>query len=463
MLNRILLVILLAASINIQAVNISHADTLYYRHPDYISDLLKPTGTSYHTDVVPAPSWRDNWFVSFSGGTSAFIGSPLGCEDLFGRLQPVMNMSVGKWIVPSVGVRAVFQGFRLKNSELHNQGYRSYHADLLWNPVQGRNPYVRSRFDVIPYIGFGWLHNTESRNNPFAFSYGVIGRYRVLPRLHLTMELGGTSTFKNFDGYGSSDEFGDHLLNLTAGVSFTIGANGWKRVADARPYIIKNRCMADYIRDSERRNGELLKKYKANVKMVAELKKILEIDGLLGKYESRLSGTGDTVSETNWYDYPKNSYSGLDSLRKRLGEASGKHAGNTLMSGIQPPLNKSDSAGISDMSPRGKIIGAPVHFFFIIGTANLTDRSQLVNVDEIARVANKYNLLIRILGTADNSTGNETLNKKLGADRASHISDLLVERGVPSERIDTSSKGGISDYAPDEANRQTSVELYVLE
>lgn len=29
------------------------------------------------------PSWKDNWFVSVSGGASSFIGSPLGCDDLF--------------------------------------------------------------------------------------------------------------------------------------------------------------------------------------------------------------------------------------------------------------------------------------------------------------------------------------------------------------------------------------------
>jgi len=29
------------------------------------------------------------------------------------------------------------------------------------------------------------------------------------------MELGGNTTLKNFDGYGTSQAFGDHVLNIT--------------------------------------------------------------------------------------------------------------------------------------------------------------------------------------------------------------------------------------------------------
>ena len=61
------------------------------------------------------PSWKDNWFVSVSGGASSFIGSPLGCADLFGRIKPALQMSLGKWHTPSVGNRLVFQGFEWDN------------------------------------------------------------------------------------------------------------------------------------------------------------------------------------------------------------------------------------------------------------------------------------------------------------------------------------------------------------
>ena len=40
-------------------------------------------------------------------------------------------------------------------------------------------------------------------------------------------------------------------------------------------------------------------------------------------------------------------------------------------------------------------IGAPIFFFFELGTSHLTDPSQLVNLDELARVAKKYGLKLK--------------------------------------------------------------------
>lgn len=73
------------------------------------------------------------------------------------------------------------------------------------------------------------IHNEDNGNCPFAFSYGVMGRYRLSHRLHLTMEVNGTTTFKDFDGCGASREFGDNLVSLTAGLSVTLGKSGWKK------------------------------------------------------------------------------------------------------------------------------------------------------------------------------------------------------------------------------------------
>ena len=56
-----------------------------------------------------------NWFINAAGGASSFLGNPLGCEDLFGRIRPILHLSIGKWFSPTVGGRVAFQGFDLKN------------------------------------------------------------------------------------------------------------------------------------------------------------------------------------------------------------------------------------------------------------------------------------------------------------------------------------------------------------
>lgn len=55
--------------------------------PDGIFQTIKP---AYLTGAV-IPSWRDGWFLHLSGGVSAFVGSPIGCDDLFGRIKPALQ------------------------------------------------------------------------------------------------------------------------------------------------------------------------------------------------------------------------------------------------------------------------------------------------------------------------------------------------------------------------------------
>ena len=470
MIKKIFLIISLVFSLNAKAYNVCIADTIQVHNLENFKNSFRMLEPTYLTDVVSTSAWRNNWFVNLSGGVSAFIGSPVGCEDLFGRIKPAISLSVGKWFTPTVGSRISYQGWQLKDSELYNQKYMNFHADLLVNLFPRYKSRDRPHYDIVPYVGLGLLHNEDNGNNPFAFSYGVMGRYSLTPRLHLTMELGGTTTFKNFDGHGDSRELGDNLLGLTAGLSFTIGKAGWKRVVDATPYILQNKWLSEYATTMEQRHLELLKKCQSNAWTVAELKKILEIEGLLEKYGNRFSDDGWPST----YDYSKNNYSGLNSLRKRLHEntcmgtsetelSSGKLYEDSAEKQLMPIM--ADSIVSTDKYINGILsgkicIGNPVHFFFILGTAELTDRSQLVNVDEIARLVKLYGLFVHVTGTADSATGNEDINAGLGTDRAQYISTELIRRGVSSDHIRLLSKGGINVYQPNEANRQVQVELY---
>ena len=61
---------------------------------------------------------------------------------------------------------------------------------------------------------------------------------------------------------------------------------------------------------------------------------------------------------------------------------------------------------------------------------------------------------------ADSATGTATVNEALGTSRANFIADELMQRGVPSAQITKRNHGGIDDYSPTEANRQTKVMLH---
>lgn len=120
----------------------------------------------------------------------------------------------------------------------------------------------------------------------------------------------------------------------------------------------------------------------------------------------------------------------------------------------------SDSAYIAMRQSGKRCIGAPVYFFFTLGTVNLTDASQKLNLDELARVAKRYGLVVKVTGAADSATGSTDINDALSESRADFIANELTSRGVPEADIRRKSNGGIDDFAPDEANRHTKVALY---
>ena len=164
---------------------------------------------------------------------------------------------------------------------LENREYQHIRADFLWNVSSHcYNARDQPRWDIVPYAGLGIIHNKDVGNHPFAFSYGVMGRYRLSHRTHLTMELGGTTTFRDFDGYGASNKLGDNLMSLTAGLSFTMGKAGWKRVVDAKPYMEQNKWLFDYVSSLSDENRLLTNQHKDDTQAIVELKKILEIEGL---------------------------------------------------------------------------------------------------------------------------------------------------------------------------------------
>lgn len=474
MTKQIIFILAVLCSLQAQAnVQPSEKDTVQYTSFYNATELLQPIQPVYLDGVVLPMSRTGNWFVSIAGGTTAFLGTPLGCEDLFGRLKPSYSLAVGKWFTPSVGARISYRGLQLKDAQLSTQDYHHIHADLMWNILDRR--YARQeqvRWGFAPFAGVGLVHNAVTGRNPFAVSYGVQGQYRISKRVSAVLELSGTTTFQDFDGYGRPNRLGDHMLSLTAGFTFHLGKVGWKRAVDATPYIHHNERLieyANYLLDENRRYAD---RHDRDQRTLAELKKILEIEGLLDTYSHLFDKDGGDDDK-----YPVNNYSGLNSLRARLKhrhwdgkspldttdiqagkevQGSGKSASNNRTAESQR-VWAMDS--VMNANTDGECIGAPIYFFFSLNTARLTDASQMLNLDELARVAKKHNLWVRVIGAADSATGTSDINQSLSMSRADFIVTELEQRGISPERISKAGRGGISDYVPTEANRHTKVEL----
>ena len=450
---------------------------------EYYLQTLKPT---YLKNVSEAANWGKNWFIEIKGGASAFLGTPIGCGDVFDRLSPALQVGLGKWFTPAVGGRVAYQGLSFKNGEFKSMDYHFIHADFLYNLTSGINcnDIGLSRWDVIPYLGVGMIYNPDwssacmcpghaSGSHPFAFSYGLECRYRLNDRMHLVAELSGMTTAKNFDAVGSSSKFGDNMLTLSAGLSFTLGKAGYKRIVDAKPYIAQNEWLLSYTESLGNNNRMLRKTNMENEKILAGYQKILEMEGLLDLYGNKFNNKDKSKAL-----FPRNDYSGLNSLRARLnnkgwdgnpenmpkamlkrGEGYDKETEKSMDAFYNGELDELQIAYLTAMRDGTEPIGAPVYFFFNIGTDHLTDASQLLNIDELAKVAKTYNLKVKIIGAADSATGTDSINETLSSKRAAYIMRLMRDRGVASENIKTSHEGGIDDYSPVQANRNTCVVL----
>lgn len=441
------------------------------------------TTPSYLDGVLVASPWTANWFIGVSGGASAFLGNPLGCEDLFGRLQPSWAVNVGKWFTPHIGSRIGWQGGKFKDGALDTRNFHHYHADLLWSVLgEQRKDGTPAEWSLVPYVGVGLLHHKGNGQKQFSLSYGIQGRYRITGRLAATLELGGCTTFREFDGYGKIGKWGDRFLTLSAGLSVTIGKTGWKRAVDARPYVCRNEWL---VRRSEAlvgANRRYASRHEKDGRIIRELRKILELEGLLDKYGWAADSlySGDTNN-------PGNDYSGLNSLMARLrnrhwngtsplvspadkvdGKKYADMSQNLGMAGVQDSTAMAGASNQTDVrsirqsaSSDGGDMDIPVYFFFELGTTNLTEPSQSINLDALAHVIIRHGLLVTVTGAADSMTGTEEINDRLGRARAEYIARELIRRGVASDRIEKADVGGISDYTPLEGNRHTQVRLFI--
>ena len=173
----------------------------------------------------------DNWFVSARTGAAAFAGSPSGCGDLFDRVTPNLEITLGKWHTPYFGTRIAFDGFKFKTANLNKERYENYHLDLMVNisSFYHKDYEKMPKWNFVPYMGAGVIHNSHLHKTEFALNYGMLCSYRIADRLSLSAEVGAIATAQKFDGLGTGSSLRDNLLHANLGLTIDIGKQGWKK------------------------------------------------------------------------------------------------------------------------------------------------------------------------------------------------------------------------------------------
>ena len=150
--------------------------------------------------------------------------------------------------------------------------------------------------------------------------------------------------------------------------------------------------------------------------------------------------------------------------------SSGSYAGENAEAAGAPVTSSGSYAGenaepsslyLREMELGEVPVGPPVFVFFRLAGSYITDSAQMLNIQVAAELSVRENLLVRITGAADSATGSAEKNAALATARAEHVAKLFRERGVPEERIEVRSEGGITTYEPVSANRNCRIELFM--
>lgn len=129
-----------------------------------------PTKPRYYTE-----SNLDNWYLSIGAGTQTYLTENNNSDAHF---TLAMNMAVGKWITPFIGVRMSAMGGSLhydwlsSRTSQYNYGsmrYGAFYVDFLWEMLNTVAGYSERRvISIIPYIGlggaYGWHHNNNQED-----------------------------------------------------------------------------------------------------------------------------------------------------------------------------------------------------------------------------------------------------------------------------------------------------------
>ena len=240
-----------------------------------------------HANFVTNKFW-DNWEIGAGAGVQTwFFGDNLD-EGKFGkRLSYEVDIQATKWITPVFGARLQGQGLQMKstclylNESLKNiiaNGERGFgpqadwsyyfiHADALINLRNWIGGYKEMRvWQPVIFGGFGYSRSHISGydgylngNQEWAFSYGLLNKFRVSEAIDLTLEAKNMLVRESFGLRGSDqqaaidnfDKYGN-LLSLTAGITYRFNRRGF-----ARPEVCPEPDYSAYNKRIENLENEL--------------------------------------------------------------------------------------------------------------------------------------------------------------------------------------------------------------
>ena len=335
----------------------------------------------------------DNTFIGAAVGYNTAFRDIVKYDDGKGGLA--VDVNLGKWITPTVGLRIGWKGINNANDENDFGDFKQnyIHADVLWNISNAFSGYKETRFwDIAPYLTTGGLAvkpDGEDTDWEYAAGVGILNMFRLSDRVDLTIDLTALMAKESQYHYFSEGRF-YYPVSATIGLSINMGRTNWDRHTSITPVVIPTA-------HSDAEYNALQKKYND---LLAENK------ALRDEIEALKNQKPDVVYVNKGSDVVAASRTYFD-------------------------------LGSSRISAREK-----AHLdFFIKNVINNSDSDKVFDV----------------IGSADSATGSAATNERLSLARAKAVADYLVKNGVPESKLNVKGIGGVDDYKPANLNRAVEI------
>lgn len=353
-----------------------------------------------YTETVTsvAPDFRSNWFISAGGGAQVLFGDHDRQAKFGDRISPALDIAIGKWFSPSIGVRLMYSGLSAKgatqtwNTEgkggIYNTGkpvpgkftnaygylcgqkfnFLTLHADVMFDLTNMFGGYNANRvYGIAPYIGVGWGHvYSKPHKDAVVGNLGIYNMFHVSKAFDINLDIRASFTNDDLDGETGGRSF-DALLGVTAGVTYRFAPRGWK-----------SRVMKEVVYDNDAVNA--LRRQVADL-IAANEKLEREKAGKVVEHNTVVNANGTYL--------------------------------------IYFPLN--------------------------VSSLSNADRAQLEQVADMIK-GTPSSAVFSVVGYADKATGTPEINETLSRERAQAVREYLVkEFNIPAERLDVKWNGGVGN------------------
>lgn len=358
----------------------------------------------YSTDKFKVETNRfwSNWFVSAGGGVNLYFGDHDKQVKFGKRLAPAVDVAIGKWFTPGIGVRFAYSGLSVKGATqtgIHSTGeevpgkggygywltkqkfnFFNFHLDAMFNVSNllfGYNP--NRVYSLSPYVGLGVMKTNDTpKATEIAGHFGLMNSFRLCDALDLNLDIRGTLVSDAFDGeaYGRG---GEGMLSATVGLTYKFKKRGWDKA-----------------------------------------KTVVRIDNRA-----------------------------INALRQQLADA---EAENDRLKRALAEGNRQKAKEIVTKASANLVT-------FPIGKATLSNEAR-ANLSLLAEAikAGDGNVVYTITGYADAGTGSKRINERLSKRRAEAVFNCLVkEFGVSESQLRVDHKGGVDNMFYDDPRLSRAV------